>query len=87
VIREPEADSRGSQSSVIEEAAFAGLPPQLKTELEDALIRLDIQKITEIIKVISSRDAALGKALEFYAGRLDYKTILNALQSASKGRL
>lgn len=84
VTRDSEETS-GSRPAVIDEAAFARLDGPIKTEFEDALIRLDVKKITELIEVISSSDASLGKALEFYAGSLDYKTILNSLRSALKG--
>jgi len=76
-----------NKTVILDPAALAELPETLRNEFESALIRLDIKQITEIIRRIASQNAGLAQTLEQYAVRLDYKPILNALQSVSGGKL
>ncbi len=87
VIRNAQAVERNLQITNITPDAIAQLDQSIKIEFEKALIRLDITKISEIINVISAKNFMLGKALEFYAERFDYNTILNVLKNSEKGNI
>ena len=60
---------------------LATLPQEVRDELVDALVRLDVRRIEELIRRISERDAALGGTLSHYAERFSYTPILQALRS------
>ena len=62
--------------------ALAALPDALRNELEDALIRLDSGKISELIGRIEEQDAELGKQLGQYADVYDYATLLRVLKAS-----
>ena len=70
----------------LDRAAIAGLPETLRREFEDAIIRLDVALIGDIIRRIAGQNASLAKNLENYAGRFDYKPIIIALQEISGGK-
>jgi signal transduction histidine kinase/DNA-binding NarL/FixJ family response regulator len=61
--------------------ALATLPQELRRELTDALVSLDVTRIGEIIRRVSELDPALGDALAQHAGQLGYTAILRALQA------
>jgi CheY-like chemotaxis protein len=61
--------------------ALATLPQELRGELTDALVNLDVARIGEIIRRVSELDTALGDTLAQHAGQLGYTTILQALQA------
>ena len=60
--------------------ALAMLPPQLRKDLGDALIRLDPGPIAEVIDRVSEQDAQLGAVLARWAKRFAYTEMLNALE-------
>ena len=49
--------------------ALAALPEDLRAELMNAVVTLDIDRITAVIRRIAELDAALGSALMFYLQR------------------
>jgi signal transduction histidine kinase/CheY-like chemotaxis protein len=57
------------------------LPGELRDELSDALIRLDISHIAQVISRVTRRNPALGSVLESLASRLAYSEILDAIKS------
>ena len=61
---------------------LADLPAQLRKELSDALISLDVRRITDVVGRISDQDAALGSALSKYTDEYAYSPILQALRSS-----
>jgi CheY-like chemotaxis protein len=61
---------------------LADLSAQLRKELSDALISLDIRRITDVVGRISDQDAALGSALSKYTDEYAYSPILQALRSS-----
>jgi signal transduction histidine kinase/CheY-like chemotaxis protein len=61
--------------------ALATLPQELRRELTDALVSLDVTRIGEIIRRVSELDPALGDTLAQHAGQLGYTAILRALQA------
>jgi signal transduction histidine kinase/DNA-binding response OmpR family regulator/streptogramin lyase len=63
-------------------AAFAALPKELVSELTSAVISLDQQQIRPIVAKIAELDSALASALTRCEERLDFTTILNALEMA-----
>lgn len=67
--------------AALRQADLAALPEELRTELADALVLLDIDRIARAASRISERDAALGHALLQYTQRCAYSSILQALRS------
>ena len=70
----------------LEQEAIEALPAELRKELMDAVISLDIERIASAIRRISEQDAALGRTLSQYAERYAYSSILLALQSSEAVR-
>jgi PAS domain S-box-containing protein len=64
--------------------ALAALPSGLRAELMDALICLDVERISEIVQRVSERDSALGSVLAQHAGGLAYTFILKSLRAADR---
>ena len=61
-------------------AMLQGLPPALRTELTEALLSLDSDRIDAVIQKIAQSDATLGKVLAHTASNFDYPAILRALE-------
>ncbi|MBV9500570.1 MAG: response regulator [Acidobacteriaceae bacterium] len=61
--------------------ALAALPDELRNELTEAVISLDIDRITAVINRISQQDMLLGRTLSQYAEKYAYSAIRLALQS------
>jgi signal transduction histidine kinase/DNA-binding response OmpR family regulator len=56
------------------------LPRELRTELAEALVRLDTKGITQIIKRVEERNTALASTLAAWAGRFAYSEILDTIK-------
>lgn len=67
------------------EEALAALPEEFRTELAEALISLDIDRVNRAVNCIAERDAALGRALVPYCHQYAYSSILRALRTAGNG--
>jgi signal transduction histidine kinase/ligand-binding sensor domain-containing protein/CheY-like chemotaxis protein len=74
----PVAESPG----VLRAEALAALPEGLRAELTNAVISLNISRITPVIKRISEIDPVLGSALKFHADRFAFTKVLQALQDS-----
>jgi PAS domain S-box-containing protein len=59
--------------------ALAALPDDVRVDLRNSLITLDVKRIASAIRRVSDCDAALGEALSGYADRFAYTAILDAL--------
>ncbi len=70
-------------TAVLRPEALAALPEELRRELADAVIALDGELITGLIRRISEADPALGGVLAVLAGRFAYTPILHALRSCN----
>jgi CheY-like chemotaxis protein len=68
-------------TAALDSEAFAIMPQELRVELTNALISLDVVKITKLIRRVSELDSALGDVLALHAERFGYTTILQALQA------
>ena len=60
--------------------SFAGLSLELRDQLEEALVSLNVQRIAELISTISEQDLALSGLLARCADRFAYTPILNSLR-------
>jgi hypothetical protein len=80
--RQPEAVPKVSVESppMLHAEAIAGLPIELRIELTDAVIALNMNQIDAAIQRISALEAELGAALAFHAGRFALTQILEALK-------
>jgi signal transduction histidine kinase/CheY-like chemotaxis protein len=78
---------RNAESLAIEQPPLpqpedlGALPEELRDELSDALIRLDISHIDQVIVRITQRNPTLGSVLGPLASRLAYSEILDAINS------
>jgi len=83
-------EGEAGQSLSLDQAALAAVAPALRTELADALVSLEVKRISGWIRSVAETDPALGRALEQYAGRFQYTAILRALETcgsaAANGR-
>jgi signal transduction histidine kinase/CheY-like chemotaxis protein len=75
----------GEENRILLPEALATLPQELRKELTDALISLDAARINGIIRQVNDLAPELGKTLDYHTAQLGYTTILQALQSGSKG--
>jgi signal transduction histidine kinase/CheY-like chemotaxis protein len=62
--------------------ALAALPEELRTELSDAVISLDANRVHRAVSRISEMDAALGHTLSQYTEQYAYSAIFQALRPA-----
>ena len=60
--------------------SFSGLSLELRDQLEEALVSLDVRRIAELISTISEQDLALSGLLVRCVDRFEYTPILNALR-------
>ncbi|MGA8595961.1 MAG: ATP-binding protein [Bryobacteraceae bacterium] len=60
--------------------ALAAIPEELRDQLESALVRLDVQRISRVIDRISETVPALGGLLAEHASRYAFTSMLRALQ-------
>ncbi len=66
--------------AVLRPEAFASVPRELRGELADALVQLDVARVAELIRCVSDLDPALGDVLAHHAGRFGYSVILQAVK-------
>ncbi|MDD5348681.1 MAG: ATP-binding protein [Chthoniobacteraceae bacterium] len=76
----PAAPPQGAEVA-LNPGALAALPQEVRDALADALIRLDVPRITEVIGRIAALDSALGAALAHHARQFAYTPILQALRN------
>jgi signal transduction histidine kinase len=65
---------------------LAALPTELRKELEDAIISLDVARIAGVIGGISEHNPILASTISQYTGRYAYSFILQALRSLEARR-
>jgi signal transduction histidine kinase/DNA-binding NarL/FixJ family response regulator len=63
--------------------AFATLSPELRGQLDEALIALDVRRIGELVARVSEQDPALGSALAHCADRFAFTPILSAIRDGN----
>ena len=59
---------------------LAALPKDLRAGLREALIALDVERISAAIGRVSQESAPLGSALALYASRYAYTAMLDAIK-------
>jgi CheY-like chemotaxis protein len=60
-------------------AALSAISPGLRDELENALILLDVNRVTALVQEVAEQSPALGSAMTGLADRLAYTSILQAI--------
>jgi hypothetical protein len=60
--------------------AFAGLPAEVVAELREALLTLNVSRISEAIGKVSDHDSQLGFVLAKYAEKYAYTAVLKAIE-------
>jgi len=65
-------------------AALAALPQELRRDLADALVMLDVRRIDTLIEQVGKHDAALAQCLREHAYNFDYGLIGNALKGVAE---
>jgi CheY-like chemotaxis protein len=81
VYEQAPAAAAEERTATLRPEALAALSPELRGELSDALVSLDVARIAELIRRVSALDPALGDALADHASQLGYGAILKALQA------
>ncbi|MEO8369056.1 MAG: ATP-binding protein [Candidatus Solibacter sp.] len=64
--------------------AIAALPAWLREELRDAVISLDVKRISRTVQKVSDHDAALGSVLARYAQGYAFTAMLAAVEGAGQ---
>jgi len=59
---------------------LAAMPAELRIQLADAVILLDVKRIEQLIRQVSEQNAELASVLASLAGRFEYTPILEALE-------
>jgi CheY-like chemotaxis protein len=59
---------------------LAVLPAEMREQLRNAVIALDVKRIRSFISQVANRDPAVGSILAAYADQFAYTAILNALE-------
>jgi hypothetical protein len=59
---------------------LAGVPEELRIQLANAVTFLDVNRIEQLIRQVSKRNAALGWVLATLAERFEYTPIIEALE-------
>jgi signal transduction histidine kinase/DNA-binding response OmpR family regulator len=80
VVEEPSRDSDSNEESVLSHDDLAGLPREIQEELAEALVSMDMERMTTIIGEITVMDPKLGHTLAFHAGNLEYTAMLQSLR-------
>jgi len=75
-VREP--------ASEVPADAIAALPAELRSELRDALVTLDGERIFRAIEKVARHDAAVGEMLARCAKAYQYTPILNAVEDGNE---
>jgi len=75
----------GEPASALLPDALAALPPELRGNLKEALISLDVARIAGLIGQVSEQDAVLGTMLVRCADKFAYTAILNGLEDGNYG--
>jgi CheY-like chemotaxis protein len=78
-----QAGASADITSALKQESLAGLPEELRNELEYAVISLDVERIAGSIDRISRQSPALGRTLSQYAERYEYSSIFDALRSSA----
>jgi CheY-like chemotaxis protein len=60
---------------------LAALPQELRSELREALVALDVERISAAIAHVSEKDPPLGSALARCASRYAYTAMLSAMEA------
>jgi signal transduction histidine kinase/CheY-like chemotaxis protein len=69
-------------STALGQESIAGLSEELRKELADAVISLNIERIVRVIGRISEQNPKLGHVLSRHADRYEFTAIFQALQSS-----
>ena len=69
----------GPRRAVPRLESLAGLPEELRAELEEAVVGLKVERVAGIIQRVSELDATLGSELRYWEGRLEYTVLLDAI--------
>jgi hypothetical protein len=77
--------SAGTPTSELPADAIAALPPALRAELRNAVVTLNQERISEVIKKVAAHDEALGAMLARCAETFQYTSILSAVEGGTGG--
>ena len=83
VIRADEGASPAPPVAPVDAAALARLPEDLRVDLEQAVVRLDVEQTGELIRQVAELDGNLGEALRQHAEQFEFSPILVALRDAA----
>jgi PAS domain S-box-containing protein len=72
-----------SNAATLSAEALRALPEELRQQLADALVRLDIAEVNRLIRQIGTVDSASGAVLSRHADRLAFTQMLKVVQEAA----
>ena len=80
-LHEARREPRPEFAAGLRSGDLAGLEAHVRSELREAVIQLEPERISSVIERITNENAALGSTLASYAARYAYTPIIKALDS------
>ncbi len=81
--RHKAVETSGEPAEELRPQDLAGLPHELRAELRDALLALDVARISAAIGRVSQENASLGATFSRCASRYAYTAMLSAIEAGS----
>ena len=86
LVHQDGAEAAPETAEPLSSEALAALPGQLRQELVDAVVSLDVARIAGVIRRVAVLDPVLGEVLARHAGGLEYTAIVKAVQAGTDDR-
>ena len=83
---EPEEDVPVEADVELRPEQLAALPVDLRSELHKAVLRLDTARTMALIEQVKAQDASIAGVLNALAKKLDYRGLLNLLESKNNNQ-
>jgi len=84
---EPKEEPSGRIGPEFPPEQYTALPPELRSELHEAILLLDTSHTLSLIRKIAAFDAPLAGIFETLANNLDYDRLLTLLENAQAGEI
>jgi len=79
----PQPETEGA-ALLLRPEHLTALPDGLRAQFREAVVALDVNRISDLIELVSKQDADLGLVLRSYADRLAFSAILNAVDGVKE---
>ncbi len=80
------APEGAGREPAISRDAVASLPATVRAELYQAVVSLEVKRISSAVEKVAGHDAALARVLACYTEKYSYTPILHAIDSGGQKR-